>query len=413
MVDAPLKYRVIVSGVVLPEKSRAEVIEQLTALFHSRRDTMEKLLQGKATPLAKEYDLESAEKICRAIREAGAECRMEEIGAPEVSPVKDAPEDDSAQGESQRDDSSADAELPNADHQDHRQGTRDEAPPAETEAASQDTSPEAALMRFVAVNTAYYGRQFAKFGDIQRPSFALSWHWPAFLVFFFWALYRKLWLLAGINLAGKVVLVLWVNPGMIYLGWALFWALAANYLYFRHARSRVLAGPDPGNTPDAAGGPVDSVPRGGVSRGAVWMGVVVMLPFSMLINNLLAERILEQYAERVGGTLLDPGSRQRGDGSAIDDFATLEPGAAKTMTALGVLAATLKLAASRDVLDDSQQALSEFELVIEQKNIKDAWGGKITLRQDASGQVVLISAGPDGNFGNEDDLLQYVRLDGS
>ena len=65
------KYRVIVSGVVRPECSRAEVLDKLAALFHSRRETMEKLLQGKATPLTREYDRAEAEKIRDAIVDGG------------------------------------------------------------------------------------------------------------------------------------------------------------------------------------------------------------------------------------------------------------------------------------------------------------------------------------------------------
>ena len=97
MADPP-KYRVILSGNLLPEKSRAEVIDKLALLFHSRLETASRLLQGRAVPMTKEYPREQAEKICRAIRAAGAECRMEEIGAavPPTPPDAAAVEDDSA-----------------------------------------------------------------------------------------------------------------------------------------------------------------------------------------------------------------------------------------------------------------------------------------------------------------------------
>lgn len=400
MADPP-KYRVIVSGNLLPEKSRAEVIAKLTSLFHSRRETTEKLLQGRAVPLTKEYPRDQAEKICRAIREAGAECRMEDIGAPlppkppDAAPVED---DSAARRRAEADDARADAQFPRDSHQPSDAGA--------DETAAGTAGRESALLRFVAVNTDYYGRQFAKFGGVERPSFALSWHWPAFFVFFFWAVYRKLWLWAGVNLAGGVVLALTVKPGIVYLAWALFWPLTANYLYFRHARNRVFK-----NAPsaDSDSGPA---PGGGVSRGAVWLGMVVMFLFSAALNNLITERMLERYSERVGDALPEPGSRQRGDGSAIDDLTALEPRVAETVAVLGVLAVTLKLAASVKGRDDSRLALSVFEQVIEQKRFQDAWGKRIELRQDASGQVVLVSAGPDGRFDSGDDVLQYIRFDG-
>ena len=436
MADPP-KYRVILSGNLLPEKSRAEVIDKLALLFHSRLETASKLLQGRAVPMTKEYPRDQAEKICRAIRAAGAECRMEEIGAA-VSPTPpdaDAVEDDSATrrrteaGEDEpatdadedesvadvdEEESAADADeeesaadvdedetAADADEEETVAATDEDEPAAEEKHAGA-TGRESALLGFVAVNTDYYGRQFAKFGGAERSSFALSWHWPAFFVFFFWAVYRKLWLWAGVNLAGGVVLALTVKPGFVYLAWALFWPLAANYLYFRHARNRVFQhAPDDG----------EPAPGGGVSRGAVWLGMVVMFLFSAGLNDLITERMLEQYSERVGDALPEPGSRQRGDGSAIDDLTTLAPKVAKTVAMLGVLTTGFKLAASAKGLEDSQQALSAFEQVIAQKRIQDAWGKQIALRQDATGQVVLLSAGPDGRFDNGDDVLQYIRFD--
>ena len=431
MADPP-KYRVILSGNLLPEKSRAEVTDKLALLFHSRLETASRLLQGRAVPMTKEYPREQAEKICWAIRTAGAECRMEEIGAA-VSPTPpdaDAVEDDSAarraeagedetvadadedeSGTDAAEDDSADAEDETGTDADEDESAADtdesetaEADENESAAGAKGAGRESALLGFVAVNTDYYGRQFAKFGDAERSSFALSWHWPAFFVFFFWAVYRKLWLWAGVNLAGGVVLALTVKPGFVYLAWALFWPLAANYLYFRHARNRVFQHA-PGD-----GGPA---PGGGVSRGAVWLGMVVMFLFSAGLNDLITEKMLAQYSERVGDALPEPGSRQRGDGSAIDDLTTLAPKVAKTVAMLGVLTTGFKLAASAKGLEDSQQALSAFEQVIAQKRIQDAWGKQIALRRDATGQVVLLSAGPDGRFDNGDDVLQYIRFDDS
>ena len=426
MADPP-KYRVILSGNLLPEKSRAEVIDKLALLFHSRLETASKLLQGKAVPMTKEYPRDQAEKICRAIRAAGAECRMEEIGAPAAPtptpPDAAAVEDDSAtrqRTEAGGDETVADADedepVADADEEESaadvdEDETAADADEEETAGAGADadedepagaTGRESALLGFVAVNTDYYACQFAKFGDAERPSFALSWHWPAFFVFFFWAVYRKLWLWAGVNLAGGVVLALTVKPGFVYLAWALFWPLTANYLYFRHARNRVF---------QHAPGDGEPAPGGGVSRGAVWLGMIVMFLFSAGLNDLITERMLEQYSERVGDALPEPGSRQRGDGSAIDDLTTLAPKVAKTVAMLGVLTTGFKLAASAKGLEDSQQALSAFEQVIAQKRIQDAWGKQIALRQDASGQVALISAGPDGRFDNGDDVLQYIRFD--
>ena len=242
----------------------------------------------------------------------------------------------------------------------------------------QSAPPPSAILTFVATNTKYYARQFAKFGE--PPAFKLTWHWPAFFVFFFWAVYRKLWRWAGVHLAGGIVLALLFDPGFVYLAWAILWPLIANYLYFRHARNCVLAGGD-------------FAARGGVSRGALGVGVLLMMVLSWALNSHLADNMLERYAERAGEVLPGPGTRQRGDGSAIDDLTALDSKTAKTVAELGVLAVSLKLAASQRGLDDNQLALSVFQRALARKIIRDPWGNQIALRETAAGQIALISAG--------------------
>ena len=421
------KYRVILSGAVLPEKSRPEVIDNLVSLFHSQPETMEKLLLGKPVPLTREYDYDQAEKICRAIRDAGAECKMEEIGAP----------DSSAAPESGPEQRGPEQDQPSAAHSPQPGGSEDEAgatagkESTEKESAEKEpTEKESALMRFVAVNTDYYRRQFARFGSLERPSFAVSWHWPAFFVFFFWAIYRKLWLWAGVNIAGGLILAQIVKPGIVYLMWTLIWPLTANYLYFRHACNRVSGRDNAEHLDDnraddsraddsraddsraddsrADDSRADS---GGVSRAAVWLGLIIMFLFSVALNNILTERMMEQYSGQVGDVLPGAGAHHRGDGSIIEEGADLAPRVTTTLAILNTIAGTLKLAASEKALDDSQLALSVLQRIIEQKQVKDAWGTVISLRRDATGEVRLISAGPDGSFDTDDDILQYIRFD--
>ncbi len=368
MDDSPKYYRVIVSGTLLPGKSRAEVIAALASLFHSREDTVLKLLQGEPVPLVKEYEHDHAVKICRAVRAAGAACEMEEIVAPAPAP----PAQDGSSEDEDEDEQAAPA------------------------------GAESAFMRFVAVNTEYYFRQFAKFGSLERPSFAISWHWPAFFAFFFWAMYRKLWLWAGVNLAGGLVLMFTVAPGFGYLAWALLWPLTANYLYFRHIRRRVLA-----SGAAADGRQADS---GGVSRAAVGFGFLLVFLLSVVLNQTISERILEQYIEQAGEFIPGPGSRQRGDGSTIAEDAALTPEVARTVTALKAIAGVLQVAVSDEAQESEKVVQSVFRRIIRQRRVNDAWGTAFELRRDASGQIALISAGPDGVFDNDDDILQYLRL---
>lgn len=411
MTDPP-RYRVIVSGTVLPEKSRADVLEALASLFHSKPATMGKLLQGKPVALTQSYERDRAEKICRAIRAAGAACRMEEIGAPQAESPE--PEQQEPQPGGGR------AEPRPAPPSDRPDGKRDGQSGDHRDGPAQSTSTrrkEAAVLRFVGVNIEYYRRQFAKFGSVERPAFALSWNWPAFFAFFLWASYRKLWRWAGLHLLGGLLLVVIVEPGWVYLLWALVWPLTANYLYYRHVCRCVFGSsgaPPPSGGADG-GGEVDFDPDsggaagGGVSRAAVGVGMLLVFLSSMAFNHLVTERVLERYSGATGDFRPGPGTRQRGDGSSIEEGAALSPQVAKTLTTLNIIATALKAAASARALDDP--VLSVVRRIVEQRQFNDAWGTAIAVRRDATGQVVLASAGPDRQFGNDDDILQYIHFD--
>jgi hypothetical protein len=448
------KYRVILSGNVLPEKTRSAVIDGLVSLFGSQPATMEKLLQGKPVPLKKAYELDPARKICEAIREVGAECRMEEISAPEVSLTEDDYQD---RLQENKQDNKVAAHCPNCQRSisanwkqcqhcgfNLEVGFEEEESEFTSYTADRDhseefadTSPDqdspdqelSALMRFVKVNQDYYRHQFAKFGSVNRPSFTISWHWPSFFAFFFWALYRKMWMWAGINLVGGLILMLMIKPGIIFLVWALFWPFTANYLYFRHARNQVSRvsptraetsgeGEQPNQNQaghnqagrNQAGGEQDYT-GGGVSHMAVWLGAILMFILSAALNNTIAVRMMEQYSDQIGDILPGAGSQQRGDGSVIQDLATLDPPTAKTATTLSMLAVTLKLVTTGKMKDDNQQALSIFKQQLEQKQVKDAWGTPIVINEDAAGQFVLVSAGPDQQFNSNDDILQFISFD--
>ncbi len=232
-------------------------------------------------------------------------------------------------------------------------------------------------------------------------------------MFFFWAIYRKMWLWAGVKLAGDLFLVLTVKPEIVYLAWAVCWPLAANYLYFRHARSRVLAeaDPDPDRDPDRPASPAAS---GGVSRPAVGVAVLLMVMLSAALNSPLSERMLARYAGHMDGLLppdeVAPGSRQRGDGSVIEDPAAFDAQTRETLLTMKVLGMALNRAAAKLTPDERQSALALLEGKMRRKPVADAWGTAIALRRDAI-QFALVSAGPDRRFGNADDLLQYLHFD--
>lgn len=102
-------------------------------------------------------------------------------------------------------------------------------------------------------NRDYYLRRFERF---EQGGSRLSWHWPAFLVTFFWLLYRKMWLAAVLFFFLPSILFIpftmmaeAIAPGsegaasFAYLAWfgVYFFlpAMFANSLYFSHCRSKI------------------------------------------------------------------------------------------------------------------------------------------------------------------------------
>ena len=83
------KYHVILSGDVIAERDREEVLEGLAALFNSKRQVMAQLLQGKEISLKKEYSKKQAAIICQKIRKIGAQCKIEEIIEAKLEIVED------------------------------------------------------------------------------------------------------------------------------------------------------------------------------------------------------------------------------------------------------------------------------------------------------------------------------------
>ena len=285
------RYKVILGGKVTPERSRDEVLKGLAGLFNSTTTAMERVLQGHPTPLKKEYSESQATELCRKIQLIGAQCEIEEIRTERTAEeiVEEAACDTIGQ-------------KPEFAHED-------------TPDSIEHEKVQSLLTGFVSVNTDYYRRQFARFGDPYRPSFRLSWHWPAFFFFFFWALYRKMWGLAALYMivGTSMTTMTMSSPGSAFsLIWLIFWPCTANWLYYRKAVAgihRVVENPEMED---------DYVSRGGVSKGMVWVGVVIMIVFSLWAGNHLARQFVEEYGEDITGVLPGSGTQVTRDGAVIN-----------------------------------------------------------------------------------------------
>ena len=385
------RYKVILVGRTLPGWDHAEVLEGLAGLFNSTVAVMEPVLRGRPTALKKEYSESRASELCREIRARGAQCEIEKVGSGEtVGEAVDEPVGEVV------DDTTG--EEPETVHEDVRG------------AADRDTDEyEKALglvMEFVQVNTDYYRSQFARFGSPWRPSFRLSWNWPAFFFFFFWALYRKMWGMAALYMiVGAAMTTLAASgPGTIFsLIWLIFWPCVANWLYYKKAIATVHQAME---TPEMAD---HYLRRGGVSKGMVWVGVIVMTVLSIWTGNHLARQFVEQYGEDIAGLLSGSGTQTTRDGEVIRITRQSGSGLVESSFTLSYLATNLKLLIAARGDAGNNAAVNEFIEKLNRGSYTDGWGNEIRITQEVD-RYVLFSAGPDQTYGTGDDILQLVDL---
>ncbi|OGW41988.1 MAG: hypothetical protein A2010_02655 [Nitrospirae bacterium GWD2_57_9] len=144
-------------------------------------------------------------------------------------------------------------------------------------------SNEEELALFVGKNSDKYLHKFRSFNRNGADSFALTWHWPAFLVGFWWLLYRKLYLWAVLDL------VLGFIP---YLGIIMMFVfgLTGNYLYYSHARKKL-------QEINAAPGS-DTIRTASIARaGGVNNVAVVLAPILVIfIAGILAAIAIPQFS---------------------------------------------------------------------------------------------------------------------
>ncbi len=88
------------------------------------------------------------------------------------------------------------------------------------------------LAIFIGKNSEKYLSKFTKFHQNGNDGFAATWNWSAFLVPFYWMLYRKLYLWA------LFVFVLGIIPIVNILSHIAF-GVGGNFIYYKHARKKL------------------------------------------------------------------------------------------------------------------------------------------------------------------------------
>lgn len=135
----------------------------------------------------------------------------------------------------------------------------------------------------------YYLQQFKKFSAGGTSRFALTWHWPAFLVDpFLWFLYRKMYLYALIYALGPVVSAYLTGDFTVGFVWRVMAGVSANYIYYWHIREHVTEirkGP-----PLEAGVLEEQLrDRGGVQPYVLWLGAALYVLLFFIVMQIIRE----------------------------------------------------------------------------------------------------------------------------
>ncbi len=268
----------------------------------------------------------------------------------------------------------------------------------------------------------------------QRTPLRPSWLTNAVFSPYLWAMYRKMWLWAIVIFITEVLLpvvliTLGAKPNIsdfyAYAGLALLvlsrlvWPALLKWLYCRHARRTIAAmhRVSPTYAPD-----IDIATRGGTSRTAVIVGVVVAIVLSLLTWNI-TDSVYDALVRPTPLYIDVPATTEfvplvvKPDAPAArtaqDDLLVNENRWVATRNRLRTIGQRLDAwlsdgAASIDhtnlTFADIAQALN-----LDQEELRDGWGNAIEYQ--AKGQRYrLVSAGPDGVLGNEDDVAYRRTL---
>ena len=264
-------------------------------------------------------------------------------------------------------------------------------------------------------------------GRRTRPT--LSWTWDAVLSPFLWAMYRKLYAWGIVIFVFEILLPVGLIifgskygvPGFyLYLGLGLlvasriFWPALLKYLYCRHARRTIM---QMHRMSPTFASDIDIATRGGTSRTSAFTGVVVALVMSLLawsIVDTLYANLVEPtltFSPSSGEFALPADSDQQlpagqiGTGQEEQLFSDDQWVATQARLRALSLRIDAWLDGSGREVNPARLTIADIatELSLKPESILDGWGGVINFRSD--GRIYkLTSAGPDGEYGNADDL---------
>lgn len=142
------------------------------------------------------------------------------------------------------------------------------------------------LAVFIGKNSEKYLRKFTKFRRNGTDGFAATWNWPAFLVPFYWMLYRKLYLWA------LLVFVLGIIPIVNILSHIAFGA-CGNFIYYKHAGKKLRKIDEARSYASEAQRAAAIARAGGVNKYILTVLILIMI----MIIGILAAIAIPQFSK--------------------------------------------------------------------------------------------------------------------
>lgn len=260
ILDDDQQYRLVFPGNILPGTDLDEVVFDLARLLKTSPDSAIKLVSGKRRRVKLTFTYEKAGRLRARVLQLGVECELEPVdGSSSTSKSRKSrrkkpfPEPESFAMQPARSDQTSDLgksySETMAEFQKHASAHRgqktkttelDEPTLSFIAEKGQDKiqdekSASLKIIRrrqalFIGENIDDYLAKFEKFQQGETPHFVFIWHWPAFFVPFFWAIYRKLWGWSIVMFISSIFLPLLSN---------ILWGTVANYIYYRHSMQKI------------------------------------------------------------------------------------------------------------------------------------------------------------------------------
>ncbi|GMR06405.1 MAG: hypothetical protein BMS9Abin25_0998 [Gammaproteobacteria bacterium] len=260
ILDDDQQYRLVFPGNILPGTDFDEVVFDLARLLKTSSDSAKKLVSGKKMHVKLTFTYEKADRLRAQVLQLGVECELEPVDdsistskpgkskrkkpfpEPENFAMQSAKSDQTSNQEKSYSETMAEFQKHASAHRMEKTGKveLDELAISLNTERGQDKnqdekSASLKIIRrrqalFVGENIDDYLAKFEKFQQGGIPHFVFTWHWPAFFVPFFWAIYRKLWGWSIIMFISLIFLPLLSN---------ILWGTVANYIYYRHSMLKI------------------------------------------------------------------------------------------------------------------------------------------------------------------------------